>query len=409
MKKAVSFLGGSVRAVVSCEYPERFLNLCAGNNVEFWDIEKTAENEIRVSLSVNGYMELKALEGEGIFRIVSVRRRGIPFILLGLKKRYALLAGLMLCIGALFFSSMFIWEIDVSGNETVPSWVILENLRELGVGIGSCTLNYSQVRVSNEMLLRVPELSWITVNISGSRAEVLVREETPTPDIVDGDEPTLVYAKRAGIITDITAADGTALCKRGDAVLEGEILISGAMKSEFAGVRFVHAMGDIYARTQREFSAQTPLCVGVKEHTGRSRTKKAVIFGGKRINLYFTGGNQWPCYDKITRTELWTVFGGTVLPLGSVKTEYSEYETTYKKADAGGAEEMLKRYLEDKLREAVDGGEILSTEFKTEEENGVITVTAEAECIEQIAAVRPMTEKEMADEKTDNSNLEENG
>lgn len=409
MKKAFGFLSGSVCADVSCEYPERFLNLCAGNNIEFRDIKKTAEGEMSVILSVKGYMELKLLEREGVFRILAVRKSGVPFILMRLKRRYALLVGLALCVGALFFSSMFIWEIDVSGNETVPSWMILENLKELGVGIGSCTLNYSQARVSNEMLLRVPELSWITVNIHGSRAEVLVREETPTPDVIDENEPALVYAVRSGLITDMTVGSGTAMCKTGDAVLKGEILISGAMKSELAGTRFVHAMGDVYARTRREFSAQTPLCVGGKEYTGRSRTKKAAILGGKRINLYFTGGNQWPCCDKITNEFFWTVFGDTVLPLGIANAEYSEYKVSFKNADSESAGEMLKSYLEEKLTGALEGGEILYKEFETQEKNGVVTVTVKAECIEQIAAVRPMTESELAAENTDYSNAEENG
>ena len=55
--------------------------------------------------------------------------------------------------------------------------------------------------ISNDMLLKIPELSWIAVNISGSHADILVRERIPKPLIVDENAPTMVYAVKSGIIT----------------------------------------------------------------------------------------------------------------------------------------------------------------------------------------------------------------
>ena len=58
------------------------------------------------------------------------------------------------------------------------------------------------------MLLEIPELLWITVNVSGCRAYVEVRERVEAPEPVDEREPTNVVARRDGLILDIQAMDG---------------------------------------------------------------------------------------------------------------------------------------------------------------------------------------------------------
>ncbi len=40
MKQAVNFFRGSVRVTIDCPYPERLVNLCAMNDIEFWDFAR---------------------------------------------------------------------------------------------------------------------------------------------------------------------------------------------------------------------------------------------------------------------------------------------------------------------------------------------------------------------------------
>lgn len=69
----------------------------------------------------------------------------------------------------------FVFFYDVVGNETVPEAQILRELQNLGVGFG--TYGPSHVRrAENRMLLQIPKLQWLTVQQSGMRACVVVRE-----------------------------------------------------------------------------------------------------------------------------------------------------------------------------------------------------------------------------------------
>ncbi len=90
------------------------------------------------------------------FEIKEVKKTGVPFFLWKLRKRYILLLGMLLMFLAVWGLSLFVWELDVHGNETVSSQVILEALEELGVGIGSFGPSIKSEAISNDLLLKIP-------------------------------------------------------------------------------------------------------------------------------------------------------------------------------------------------------------------------------------------------------------
>lgn len=56
---------------------------------------------------------------------------------------------------------------------------------------------------------------------------------------------------------------------------------------------------------------------------------------------------------------------------------------------------MLSERLTEKIRSSMNDGEIISCEFESVEENGIVTVTVNAECNEQIAVMRDLSEGEI--------------
>ncbi|SHH92551.1 similar to stage IV sporulation protein [Sporobacter termitidis DSM 10068] len=395
MKKAVNYIRGSVRVFVECPYPERLVNVCAQNDIEFWDLERVSPTVVHITMHIHGYRRLGALAEKAGFEIRQVQKTGVPFFLWKLRKRYVLLAGMLLMFLTVWGLSMFVWEIDVQGNETVSSQEILASLKELGVGIGSFGPTISSEAISNDMLLKIPELSWIAVNVRGSHADVLVRERLPKPDILDEKAPTMVYATKSGIITKMSVLEGARVCAEGSTVQAGDILVTGVMDSLSSGKRTVHAMAEVYARTWYELSAQMPLETTAKTYTGEKKTKTAVILAGKRINFYFNGGISFAHYDKMTTENTLKLPTGNILPVTIVKEKYSEYTTSGARLAILKADQILQKDLLDRLQLRIGDGSVTTTAFETSEENGVLKVTLKAECLEQIAAERPFTAEEL--------------
>ena len=66
MKRLMNFLRGVVELSVTGLFPERLLNLCAQNGVEFWGVEWLGEDGVRLTVRMTGVPRLEELAGRGI-------------------------------------------------------------------------------------------------------------------------------------------------------------------------------------------------------------------------------------------------------------------------------------------------------------------------------------------------------
>jgi similar to stage IV sporulation protein len=285
-----------------------------------------------------------------------------------------------------------VFVIDVEGNERVSSAEILSQLRQYGVKPGVYGPSIDRRELANQMLLGMRELSFFSLNLHGTRAEVIVRERAPKPELVDESKPTNVVSTATGIITNLEVRKGDPLVKKGDTVMEGEILISGLIDIQEAaysnadlGTSLVHAQGRVDARTWRTLKAKIPLLAQVKQPTGEEESRWAVNLLGNRVKFYRNGGISFSKYDKITTTKTWVLSDGSILPISLEKETFRQYELLDEELEVEAAEVMLREALLNNLRAYIgEEGEILRTDFVSRQVDGFLEVTLLAECSEQI-------------------------
>lgn len=393
MQTWVNFLRGSVEVEVTGAFPERFLNLCGQEGIGFWDLELPDEHTLRLRVSARNAARLEGLARRVMCEVTVRKRSGVPFFLVRFRRRYALLVGLALCLCVVGVLSQFILTVDVQGNETVPTAAILEELKRLGVKPGAYGPGLNETQICNDALLNLTDLSWISVNLHGTRAEVLVREKSPKPEIVDESVPAHVVADASGIIIQQQVRAGQAMFEEGATVVEGEVLISGVVdlkEPQYSdidlGTLTVHAAGEVYARTWRTLSAVIPLEAEVKEYTGQESSAWSLTIFGHRLQILKNGGISYSRYDKITQYHTLTLPGGREMPLTLTRESVREYGVRTVELDAQAAEELLRQRLEARLNGLMQSreGEIVSTDFIAVRQDGLLTVTLMAECVEQI-------------------------
>lgn len=395
--RLVNALRGSVRLEVEGAFPERFLNLCAQRGILFWNVEWMEATRLRLTVTRRGSRQAAALGERTLCIVTPAGRKGMPYFLARFRKRYAFWVGMGLSMAAVCVLSSFVLTIEVKGNTTVPTAQILTELRRQGLGIGTFGPGLDERTVGNKVLLQLPQLSWLSINLYGTRAEVLVREAVEAPELVDAQEYGSVVARASGIVTRVEALTGEAVVKVGDTVLEGETLISGTVhlegpaysdKPEIGQIQ-VRASGRVYARTWRTMAAQLPLEAQVKRYTGEETNLWSVTALGRRTDFFGKGGISFDRYDKISHTWTLTLPGGEEMPLAVQRETCRAYELETLAVEPDAAEAMLKERLLEALEEAVGEGEIVSTEFAVETENGMLTVTLQAECREEIGTFVP--------------------
>lgn len=387
-------LRGQVRLRVECAFPERVLNLCGVRDLAFWDLEWENAAAFTCRMSRRDFHTLSRAAERLECTLTVVGREGAPFFLGRFRHRQALVVGMVGLGLGLFLGSFFVWDYQITGNETVPEERILRALEQCGVGIGSFGLALDGEDIRNQVLLEIPELSWVAVNVSGCRAEVQVRERVEPPELLDETTPSNVVARRSGLVLEIRDWNGMAAVQPGTAVTEGQLLISGVEDLDTLGARVLAGMGSVQARTWHTLTTQIPLAGLEKRYTGRETGTAALVFGRHRIKFFSNGSIEGGNYDKITTRSPWSLLG-VPLPVTWVRERYRFYETVPAELDPARAEAMGERILTEQLEALVAPyGTVTSTLCTSRLRGDALEVTLSAECVEEIGRSVPIYTEE---------------
>jgi similar to stage IV sporulation protein len=304
----------------------------------------------------------------------------------------------LVLLGILIWSSFYVWQIEVSGNETVPTEEIRNALEECGVRIGAFWPAFKSDGIRSHVLVEIPKLKWLSVSVSGSRAVVVVRETTPEIKPFDEKQAVRLVAALPGYIDEMQVCRGFSKFEKGQAALTGDTLADGAVPDALGGVRFVHARGEVIAETYRELTAELPLTAQVRQPTGRARKRVAVLLGEKRINFYVGSRIYDKNCDTIIKVHKLGVKGLFELPVSFVTETDRHYSLASGKTAETAAKQRLQKQLEDELRRSVGAdGKIESAECSFETVNGWELATLRARCRQNIAREQPMTAAEIAE------------
>lgn len=397
MKRLMNYLLGMVRLTITGPFPERLINLCAQHRLDFWAVEWLDEHSVRLTTRRGALKELKELAEKVGCTVEVEKSRGLPDFLARFRTRYAFLVGLALTLCAVAFLSRFILVIEVSGNEQVPTAVILSQLRQLGVRPGVYGPSLDRQQIAQEALLELEGLSWMGINLHGTRLEVIVREAVPEPERVDETGYYDIEAEAGGIITHVEAELGDAVVQEGDTVAAGDTLISGLVTLEppiysDLPTRYyeTHARGRVWARTWRTLTAAIPLTAQVKTYTGEEKTVWSVNLLGNQVEIFGNSSISWPFYDKITTVRQGRLPTGEALPISLRQETFREYEVRSVSIDLQAAQSMLEEQLLRRLEELVgEDGEVRATQTKVWVDGTLFKVTMESECLEEIGREVP--------------------
>lgn len=393
--KAGRFVTGWARVEVRGERPERMLRALAERGIPFWDAEPPMEFALRLSLParkawyVPAFAAALGCEGE----ILSVH--GFPSVWKKLCRRRALLLCLGLLLGLLALSRLFVWQVVTEGAEELPRGQVLAALDECGVSVGAFWPAFSQDLIRNAMLLELPELRWMTVNMQGCCARVILRSGYEGAEPLDEEEPAKILAVKAGVVLTVRALRGTAEVAPTEVVLPGELLIDGLATGRFEGHGAVRALGTVEAETWYELSAQLPLTEQEKSASGKKSSRWALILGKRRINFY-KGCSICPadCAKMTMETSL-SVPGLFFLPVRLLREDIYPFEST-----PGPACEPVvcarEQLMEELMARIGPQGRVLNSHESAAASEGVLTVTLRARCREEIGQTVPLTDAEIA-------------
>ena len=316
-----------------------------------------------------------------------VKTEGLYWRLKQLYKRPILSVGLLVLIILNIYLPRRVLFLQVEGNSSVPTRQILEAAEKCGLKFGATRSGIRSEKIKNVLIEEIDQLQWVGVNTKGCVATISVKErnriqETTTKKVVSS-----IVASQDGIIYKCTVTKGNPVCKVGQAVKRGEVLISGYTDCGLM-IQATKAEGEIYAKTERQISLLFPRIWQKKTPQDQVITKYSLIIGKKRINLYNGSGISPTTCGKMYKEIYMTLPGGLILPVSVAMESWVSYELSDIQFDANEADKHLSYYAATYLSEQMIAGQVFHSEELFDEQDAVYQIEGKYACLEMIGQER---------------------
>ncbi len=353
--------------------PELF-NLCKEKSVFFFaPVEK--EGKIYVKANVFNCKAFIELAESIDINAEITDKKGLPFLVSRYRKRYGIYIGIILSAAFLLFSSMHIWEINVTGNKNIQKEEIIKILASYGIRVGTYIPDIDADLTAEYILLDYSSLSSLAINVKGTVATVDVIERVKKPESEFAEEGYCnLVASEDGIITNVVAAEGHPEVKIGDVVTEGQLLVNGIVENRYGAFKIVNAKGYVYADVYKSLQFDIPLLYSGKEYTGKEKTKTEIYIIGFPVRLYRDPDAPFESCDIIAAEENLKIFG-LKLPVKISKAIFKEYAATEYTITEEEAEAKAQKALS-MWWEKEEEGEIVSIDKETSTKNNVYCLKA---------------------------------
>jgi len=382
-----NYLRGYVIIEVSGFSVERFINLASKKGIIIWDLKETQKGA-EMKVSVRSFKKLKVCSKKSQCHIKIKNRSGGPFIINKLKKRQLYIFGIIMFITLLYTLSSFVWLIEISGNERLKTKDIINFCETKGFYIGSYKNSINTVELKRELKNHFPEISWIAIELKGTKAIIQLRETLPKIKTIDISEPCNIIAKDDAIIESIVTKKGTPLVKKGDVVSKGDILVSGELivKEDETGVlkNYTHSAAEIKARLTHKITASIPFEYSEKVYTGREKNTYGIKLFNNDISIY-NPEIDYKDYDSYSSLNQLKITENYPLPFIMVTNIHKEYTLKKKNLTLAEAKKRGEKLIDKKIIEEFDfSTDILDKDYSYEKNDKNLVITANISVIENI-------------------------
>ena len=385
------YIKGYLKIRVIGYSPERFLNACSYHGIYLWGIAPVC-GAYDMYVSIAGFRRLRPILKKTGSKVVITERIGLPFLLFRCRKRKMFVAGAVFGMVLIYILSLFVWDIEIRGNQKYTDEALIAFLDEQGVSHG---MRLSQVdcgRIVKDIRKSYDEIIWVSASVEGCRLIIQVKENEDSPDVVrvqgsEGQGQDIV-ADCDGVITEMIVRKGIPCVGEGQQVTKGQKLVSGAVpvvddSGEITGYQFQNSDADIRAQISIDYQDSCDLEYEYKEYLLQKQEDWYFRFGTYLFSLGVHGDPSQQS-EELTIVHQLHIGDDFFLPVFwglRVRSPYVTETRTYEKTEIQTMlSEQYGRFTEDLRKKGV---EIIENDVKIytgpaqAEARGTLTVIAD--------------------------------
>lgn len=388
ISKMWNYFNGYVIIKITGFSLEKFLNLMIRKEVFIWDVHRQSNTILYAKVNKRDFKNLKNIVKNTSCKVEIIEKSGLPFLFIKFKKRKLLIAGAFLTLVLIYLLTSFIWVIEIVGNESIDSKILLRQLEEQGIKKGRFKYQIDKEEIEEKLLLN-EEIAYIRIDFNGTKARIEVIEKEKPPSMVNNEILTQVIAKKDGIIHKMFVYGGEAVVEEGQLVNKGDLLISGELRIEGQEeiLQRVKATGDVYGRTWYERIKDISTKVNSIHNPKEKIVEKVLVIGSlektiKKANIPYEE------YDKVEKTTSLISFGKIQLPFSIKQIEYYPVKEELKLTEKDIKKRALKIIKKEIEKESKEKIEIINSSVEIlKKEKNTVKVKVFIEAIEKISIV----------------------
>ncbi len=368
LSRLFRYIEGYLRIRVEGYFAERFLNACRYRGIYLWGL-RSVPGAYEMNITIRGFKELKPIIRKTGTKVVILKKFGLPFYLYRYRKRKIFFAGAFLFVFLVFWMSMYIWNIDITGNHARTDETILSFLKTRSVENGMPKSKVDCQRIVKDIRKEYDDVIWVSASVKGTRLMIKIRENEDSKDITASQDskseyefPKDIIADRDCLLESAIVRKGVLTAKIGEKVKKGDVLVSGQVPvnndaGEATAYQYHISDADLIGRTSLKYEDSYDHMYIEKKDVSIQKEEYWVRFGKIRIGL---GGikNQ---YEHFTmRSEEWQLklFENFFFPVSWGVRRVTPYEPVEKVYSQREIQEILterfQRHCKDLEKKGVE-------------------------------------------------------
>jgi len=330
----------------------RLINICRKKMIYLWQTTYTSEGMVFYILAPD-YSDVCRIAGQCGGTLTVKEKRGLPYFIRKNKKHSGFAAGLVLAALCIYIMSLYIWNIEITGNSYYSEETICQFLDDAGAGCGARKGRLVPSEIEEELRIHYPFISWVSVQITGTKLLIAMEEGVLPKEEQTGETTSAsgkdITAVSDGVVVSIVTRKGTPLVHAGDEVSAGDVLIRSTVDIIGDDQSVVQTLetgadGDIILRMNYPVEKSADRTYKIRDYTGN--THQSLQLSVFNHSLYL--GEQDKVYensDMISETRKFRLTSNFYLPFVLTRTTESEYQWKTMKYTDSELKQILTDYV----------------------------------------------------------------
>ena len=378
-----NFLRGYAIIIVEGLKIERFINMAISNGIYIWDIKKQSYTSITAKIGLASFGKMREIVRKTDCTLEIKEKRGFPFIWKDLKRHKLFTASVLILVLMIYIMCSYIWMIEVIGTKNIDPKTVLEIVNNEGLKEGVRKSKLDKHSIENRVLINLSTLSWVGIQIRGTKATIEVVEKREEPELISKIDSCDIVASKSGVINKILALNGDAVVKDGATVKKGQVLVTGRIIRENMEPRLVHSLAQITARTWYEDAEEMEFQQIEFKDTGRRETHYKLKVLDKELGFKKT--IPYSEYNETREEKNILSFGNYIFPIKLISNRYQEVVKVPKTLTVDQAKKRCEERLNERLKlQMSENAVVLDKKIVYYEEKKSVKAKITVEILEEI-------------------------